>query len=131
MWGLSLKSISPRKKNLDLINVSGGSCSCGSAGIFGPKHIAIFRALGRVAMTCCLKGVAVEWESSTEVRDQLRAKKKLFSCDPTSEEVKVSVKCGEWNFAVLKPLAKRLIDSDGNVGQLKIPDILRETLCCK
>ena len=76
-----------------------------------------------------LEGVSEEWEQSLEVRDRVRAHRSLFVPVPTSETVEISVACGEENYHVLKPLAKRLQQPDGTVGQLYIPDIKKQFFC--
>ena len=73
-----------------------------------------------------VEGVFKEWEASEEVRDHLRLTKTLFACEPRSNEAKCNVPCGERNFALLKPIAKRLRLPDDTVGQLRVPDISKE-----
>ena len=77
-----------------------------------------------------LAGVSEEWEQSLEVRERVRYTKCLFVPCPTSEAVEINVACGSENYHVLKPLARRLQQPDGTVGQLYIPDIKKQFFCC-
>ena len=81
-------------------------------------------------MSISLDGVGAEWEASECVRDFVRIKGSLFAPANRSNDVEITVSCGEKNFHVLAPLAKRLLDKDGNVGQLRIPAIKAQTFCC-
>ena len=81
-------------------------------------------------MSISLDGVGAEWEASEHVRHFVRIKGSLFAPASRSNDVEITVSCGEKNFHVLEPLAKRLRDKDGNVGQLRIPAIKAQTFCC-
>ena len=75
-----------------------------------------------------LSGVAEEWEDSVDVRESLRMHKSIFRPAPFQEIALANVTCAEVNFQALKPLAQRLKDSDGRVGQLRVPDLHKQTL---
>ena len=81
-------------------------------------------------MAISLDGVGAEWEASEYVREYVRIKGSLFAPAARSNDVEITVSCGERNLHVLEPLAKRLLDKDGNVGQLRIPAIKTQTFCC-
>ena len=73
-----------------------------------------------------LDGLASEWEGTVEVRERIRAKKALFEAAPRELEAKCTLACAESNFHLLAPLAKRLRQPDGKLGQLRIPEIKKE-----
>ena len=78
-----------------------------------------------------LDGVAEQWEDSGDVREALRTNKSIFRPAPFQEAPLANVTCAEVNYQALKPLAQRLKDSDGRVGQLRVPDIHKQTLAPK
>ena len=73
-----------------------------------------------------MEGVAKEWEETLEVRERLRSKKPFFEAAAREIEPKCTLACAERNFHVLAPLAKRLHQADGRLGQLRIPEIKKE-----
>ncbi|CAK9075924.1 unnamed protein product [Durusdinium trenchii] len=73
-----------------------------------------------------LQGLMEEWDQSPAVREHMRTKGKLFAPQPDCDEVAVNVGCGEVNYEALAPLAKRLRLADGSVGQVRVPDVVRE-----
>lgn len=70
-----------------------------------------------------LQGVVEEWDNDEGLRQRLRDKGKLFIPAPYKEILEAKVECGEQNFAVLKPLVKRLRNPDGTVGMHTVPDL--------
>ena len=83
------------------------------------------------SMAPSLEGVAEEWEASQELRDFVRVKGCLFAPAARSDDIQITVECGARNYHTLKPLAKRLKEENGSVGQIHIPSIKKETFCCK
>ena len=75
-----------------------------------------------------LQGLMEEGDQSPAVREHMRTKGKLFAPQPDCDEVAVNVGCGEVNYEALAPLAKRLRLADGSVGQVRVPDVVREPL---
>ena len=72
--------------------------------------------------------VAKEWEASSEIRSQLRRYQQVLIKEPWDEKVKISVKSAEKNFAVLKPLVRRLRGKDGKVGMHTVPTLEKQYL---
>ena len=74
-----------------------------------------------------LDGVAKGWESSDRVREHLRTHGCLFA--PANRQLvpECTVACGEKNFDVLAPLAKRLRLPNDEVGQVMVPHVAKET----
>ena len=70
-----------------------------------------------------LDGVVAEWDNDPVVRERLRENRKLFVPAPFMEKPQAKVECGEYNYEVLKPLAKRLLSPDGTVGMHAVPHI--------
>ena len=75
-----------------------------------------------------LHGVADEWDEIAEVRTQIRKHKSLLAKEPWEENIKVDVQHAVTNFAVLKPLVRRLLDSSGSVGMHAQPLIEKQPL---
>ena len=74
-----------------------------------------------------LEGVFLEWDASEMVRDHMRVRRCLFACEARTSEPSSTIKCAEKNFEVLKPLAKRLRLPDGTVGQIRVPDVIKQS----
>lgn len=70
-----------------------------------------------------LDGVVAEWDNDPVVRQRIRENRKLFVPAPFMEKPQAKVECGEHNYEVLKPLAKRLKSDDGTVGMHTVPHI--------
>lgn len=83
-----------------------------------------------------LKGLWREWESVQEIRHFVRAKRTLFAPALRSLDVKANVPCAERNILILEPIVKRLKLRDGTLGQVRVPDVARESFdsilsqCC-
>ena len=75
-----------------------------------------------------LQGVAKEWDEIAEVRTQLRKHKSLLAKEPWEEDIKVDVQHAVMNFAVLKPLVRRMLDSSDSVGMHPQPKIAQQLL---
>lgn len=75
-----------------------------------------------------LDGIALEWDQSPDVRGHIRCKGCLFSPALRQASAECTVACGERNFAVLAPISKRLRLSDGSVGQVRVPDVMKQSL---
>ena len=75
-----------------------------------------------------LKDVAKEWEMEDAIRSQLRANKHLLQKEAWKDDIKIDVKHAEMNFAVLAPLAKRLLDSKDKVGMHTVPKVMQQIL---
>lgn len=74
-----------------------------------------------------LEGVFLEWDASAMVREHMRVRRCLFACEARTPEPSSTIKCAERNFEVLKPLAKRLRMPDGTVGQIRVPDVTKQS----
>ena len=72
-------------------------------------------------MAISLDGVGAEWEASEYVREYVRIKGSLFAPAARSNDVEITVSCGERNFHVLEPLAKRLLDKGWECGTAQNP----------
>ena len=82
-----------------------------------------------VAMSkTCLEGVASEWEGSSEIRARIRNYKPFLSPALLHPKAVANIRCGEQNFDVLAPLAKRLLVGENEVGMHVVPDIKKENL---
>lgn len=68
-----------------------------------------------------------DWECSEEIRDHVRRTKRILDWDDVATQ-KVNIKNADRNFHVLKPLASRLVDSNGEVGMHVMPTIQKQTL---
>lgn len=75
-----------------------------------------------------LAEIAKEWEMDDGIRAHLRETKRLLVKEAWDEDVKINVDFAEKNYPVLKPLVRRLLDEDGNVGMHSVPDMLVQTL---
>lgn len=95
--------------------------------IFELKDSAVFVVSLTMAIVG-LKGVFAEWDNTPEIRERVRCQHSLFVKAPLDSKPRASVDCAEANFAVLKPLAKRLKDHSGNVGMISIPAIQIQSL---
>ncbi|CAK9106712.1 Cyclin-related protein [Durusdinium trenchii] len=71
-----------------------------------------------------LAEIAKEWEMDDGIRAHLRETKRLLVKEAWDEDVKINVDFAEKNYPVLKPLVRRLLDEDGNVGMHSVPDML-------
>lgn len=74
-----------------------------------------------------LKDVSREWEREEALRDHVRRSKTLLQWDRTADK-KINIRNAEINYLVLKPLAKRLRDSNGEVGMIHLPQIQTQKL---
>lgn len=72
--------------------------------------------------------VSKEWEAEPSIRDHLRRFKCLLDWGADSEGKKVNIKNAPNNYHALAPLAKRLLDSNGEVGMHCIPRIPSQLL---
>ena len=77
-----------------------------------------------------LAGVVDEWDSSADLRERMREKRRLFLPEEGKETLSATVACCSMNFEVLKPLAQRLQNPPGTVGMFTVPDLLKENLTC-
>ena len=68
-----------------------------------------------------------DWECSEEIREHVRRSKRILDWDDVKAQ-KVNIKNADRNFHVLKPLASRLVDSNGEVGMHLLPQIQKQTL---
>ena len=75
-----------------------------------------------------LEGVCEEWEACATLRERMRVHSKLVVPEPLYDQVVVSVKVADLNYDALKPLACRLKQEDGTVGQHSLSAILKQTL---
>ena len=71
--------------------------------------------------------VSREWENQEEVRGHIRTTKFLLDWEDRDDR-KVNIKNADRNYHVLKPLAKRLLDSDGGVGMFNLPQLTSQLL---
>lgn len=78
-------------------------------------------AFGTSVMSA-LNGVSREWEQQPEVRDHVRAHGCLLKWDSAGSP-KINTKNGGLNFWILKPLAQRLLDNNGEVSMHGIPAV--------
>lgn len=76
----------------------------------------------------CLDGVASEWESCADIRARVRNKNSFLAPALLHTKPVANIQCGEQNFHVLAPLAKRLLIGENEVGMHTVPDIQRENL---
>ena len=73
--------------------------------------------------------VHLEWEGDRVVRTQLRDNKCLFRSEKnTNETPHVNVKSAGVNYDVLLPLARRLVDENGDCLMVSVPALVLETL---
>lgn len=76
-----------------------------------------------------LSRVSREWEQCEEIRSRLRESGQLLVLDCLdNEDPKISINNAVSNFDVLKPLARLLLDSDGNVGMHNVGPIKSQFL---
>ena len=75
-----------------------------------------------------LEGVVDEWDNSDVVRQRMRDHNRLLLPPPLKAGVSINVQCGEFNFEVLKPLAKRLQDPAGTVSMHTVPALQHQPL---
>ena len=92
-----------------------------------PQLILVPRLFHSSLMAAHLHGVVQEWDNDEGLRQRLREQGKHFLPAPYKEIPEAKVECGEHNFAVLKPLVKRLQNPDGTVGMHTIPDLQYQT----
>ena len=78
-----------------------------------------------------VEGLAEEWDACPAVREYMRVKRTLFAPELRKDSPYCNVACGERNFEVLKPLAMRLRLEDGSIGQMKVPDLMKQTFVRK
>ena len=78
-----------------------------------------------------VEGLAEEWDACPVVREHMRVKRTLFAPEPRKDTPYCNVACGELNFEVLKPIAMRLRLEDGSIGQMKVPDLMKQTFVGK
>lgn len=74
-----------------------------------------------------LKDVSREWEREEALRAHVRQCNTLLQWDRMDDK-KISIRNADINFLVLRPLAKRLRDSNGEVGMLHLPQIQTQKL---
>lgn len=74
-----------------------------------------------------LRDVAKEWEGEAPLRDHVRHAHTLLQWKDTNEK-KINIRNADLNFLVLKPLARRLKDSTGEVGMHRLPQIQSQKL---
>ena len=72
-------------------------------------------------------GIAEEWEANTHVREFVRANRSLFAPAIRCSLPLCNVRCGEQNLEQLLPLAKRLRMPNGEVGQIMVPQVQKES----
>ena len=75
-----------------------------------------------------LAGVADEWEDMKGLRKSIRANNSLFVPEPLKDTAVPTVACAQYNFDVLAPLAKRLLDEAGNMGMHSVPCLEKQSL---
>ena len=98
--------------------------------LFGHKLSTCFS--GACAMAApSVEGLAEEWDACPVVREHMRVKRTLFAPEPRKDTPYCNVACGERNFEVLKPIAMRLRLEDGSIGQMKVPDLMKQTFVGK
>lgn len=72
-----------------------------------------------------LNGVSDEWEADANVRENMRRFNTILQWHDF-ESKKVNLKNAGLNFHSLKPLVQRLLDSKGDVGMHRLPEIMSQ-----
>ena len=71
--------------------------------------------------------VSREWDQTEDLRDRFRRERNLLQWEDV-DDMKINIANASLNYLALKPLVRRLRDSDGNVGMHQLPKIEAQNL---